>query len=212
MVIIPNGIDIEEYSDPIRYSKEEFVKMYTGIKMKPSHIIISMGRLHKKKGFDILIASFKLLLNDFPEAVLIIAGHDEGEMENMNNLAFNEGIAGRVFIIEPLNGSKKVSFLANADVFALPSHNENFGNVYAEALACGTPIVASVNTPWKEVDLAGCGKWVNNSSQETYIAIKELLYSDQKLLRVNSKKYIIKYSWKEVATKFEELFSKFRNS
>ncbi|GAL84062.1 a-glycosyltransferase [Sporocytophaga myxococcoides] len=212
VVVIPNGIDTLEFSNPVLYSKEEFVKKYTGAKMKASHVIVSMGRLHKKKGFDILITSFKFLLKEFPESVLLIAGQDEGEKENLQNLILSEGIDERAFIIEPLNGSQKTNFLANADLFVLPSHNENFGNVYAEALACGTPIVASRNTPWKDVELAGCGRWVNNTKEENYMAIKELLNSDQKVLRANSKIFIERYSWKNVGAMFETVFSEIKNS
>ncbi len=213
VVIIPNGIDTLEFSSPDWLSKEAFVKHYTGREIdNASHIIISMGRLHKKKGLDILITAFKHLLNDLPDSVLVIAGQDEGEKENLQNQLVREELTERAFIIDPLSGVQKTNFLANADVFVLPSHNENFGNVYAEALACGTPIVASTNTPWKDVETAGCGRWVNNTKDENYKAIRDLLNADQEVLRLNSKKYIEKYSWKNVGAMFETVFSEIKNS
>ena len=69
---------------------------------------------------------------------------------------------------------EKVDFFVNADLFVLPSHNENFGLVYVEALAAGTPVVASKNTPWEEVEDANCGKWVNNCVVETAKAMIEM--------------------------------------
>jgi glycosyltransferase involved in cell wall biosynthesis len=53
-----------------------------------------------------------------------------------------------------------VSFLAGLDVFALPSEDENFGNVIAEALAAATPVVASRRCPWSELEARQCGRWV----------------------------------------------------
>jgi len=212
VAIIPNGIDILEFSSPDCLSKEAFVKHYTGKDINASRIVVSMGRLHKKKGFDILITAFKLLLSDFPDSVLVIAGQDEGEKENLQNQLIREGLTGRAFIIGPVSGVQKVNFLANADVFVLPSHNENFGNVYAEALACGTPIVASLNTPWQEVETSLCGRWVDNTEEENYRAIRDLFNADQEVLRLNSKKYIEKYSWQNVGKMFESLFAEIKNS
>nr|QKQ37162.1 glycosyltransferase [Escherichia coli] len=65
-----------------------------------------------------------------------------------------------------------------ADVFALPSHNENFGNVYLESLAAGTPILASKHTPWSIVEQFGCGQWVNNDEVSVTNALKLLFEGD----------------------------------
>ncbi len=60
----------------------------------------------------------------------------------------------------------------------LASHHENFGMVYAEALAAGTPVVASTNTPWQDVEKYNCGKWVENTPEKFAKAINEILNSD----------------------------------
>lgn len=150
-----------------------------------SHKIISLGRLHKVKGFDILIRSFKIVLNTFPTSQLIIAGNDEGEKVNLERLVSELKCGDNIIIRGPLYGEEKNSFYSAADVFALPSHTENFGMVYAEALAAGTPIVASTNTPWEEAALAGCGSWVANTPEKFAEAINLILangrefYSDK---------------------------------
>ena len=101
---------------------------------------------------------------------------------------------------------KKNEFLSDADVFVLPSHNENFGNVYAEALAAGTPIVSSINTPWEEVVQAGCGCWVSNTVEDTTNAMLDLLSRNREELRQNALKYVQKYDWENIAIQFKKLY------
>ncbi len=96
-------------------------------------------------------------------------------------------------------------------LFVLPSHNENFGNVYIESLAAGTPIVASKNTPWSAVEEADCGKWVNNTVEETAQAMIEMLQKDREQMRVNAKNLSQQYDWKNIAVQFKQVFEKMNN-
>jgi len=205
---IPNGINLEESKSYSELTKEKFIKKFVGLDSSlPSHIIVSMGRLQKKKGFDILINAFYKLREAFPLAYLLIAGQDEGEKENLTKQIHALNLHDRAFIIDPINGADKWTFLHNADLFVLPSHNENFGNVYAEALAAGTPIIASLDTPWKEVEEYQCGKWIKNTTEMTAEAIKELLNSDLIEMGKNGRKYIQKFEWKNIALQFEAAFN-----
>ena len=204
---IPNGINLEESTTYSELSKPQFIKKFTGKDFSPSHLVVSMGRLQKKKGFDILINAFHKISNDYPNAFLVIAGQDEGEKENLLKQIHSLNLQERAFISDQINGPDKWTFLHNADLFALPSHNENFGNVYAEALAAGTPIVASLETPWKEVEENGCGKWVKNTPEQTAEAIKELLNKDLIAMGENGKKFIKKFDWKNIALQFETAFN-----
>lgn len=206
--VIPNGIQIHEFESFNVLSQNNFIEKFANKKLDTEKIIISMGRLQKKKGFDILIDSFTKVLEKYPKAKLFIAGQDEGEYENLKKQIENLGLQDKAFLVGAINGQDKVDFLANADLFALSSHNENFGIVYTESLAAGTPIVASRNTPWAEVEEADCGKWVNNSVDQTAQAMIEMLEKDRKLMRVNSKKLAEKYDWKNIAVKFKEVFEK----
>lgn len=206
--VIPNGIEYDNFQIVNVYSRAEYTKHFLDLDLDAEKIIISMGRIEKKKGFDILIESFVDVLKAFPSAKLIIAGPDEGELSNLLLLVDNLKLTQSVFFIGSISGQRKIDFLANADVFALPSHNENFGNVYVESLAAGTPIVSSTNTPWSDVEVEDCGKWVPNQVFDTSSAIVEMLRKDRELLRVNSKRYAKKYDWCNVALQFKCLFDK----
>lgn len=206
IVIVPNGIDYELFQNFNVLKSKEFLKKYTDIEDDVEKIVISMGRIQKKKGFDILINSFFEVVKNYPKAILCIAGPDEGEQSNLEVLINHLKLKNKVFFVGSISGQDKVDFLANADLFVLPSHNENFGNVYLESLASGTPIVASKNTPWQDVEKYNCGMWVDNSVKETTNAIISLLKQDSIQLSLNSKKLSQKYSWKSIAEQFSKIY------
>lgn len=206
--IVSNGIEYDIFQKSSVLSEQEFMKKYADKETDAEKIIVSMGRLQKKKGFDILIDSFVEVLKEFPNAKLFIAGQDEGEEENLKQQVHELGLEDKVFLIGAIHGQDKIDFLANADLFVLPSYNENFGNVYVESLASGTPIVASRHTPWSEVEEVDCGKWVNNTVEETAQAMVEMLGKDSDQIRINAKELAKKYDWKNIAMKFKEVFEK----
>lgn len=204
--IIPNGIEYDKFQHSNILSKKEYTKKFTNQTFEPNKIIVSMGRLQKKKGFDILIDSFNETLKSYPNSMLLIAGADEGEENNLKNQIKNLKLEKNIFLVGAISGQDKIDFLTNADLFCLPSHNENFGNVYVESLATGTPIVASTMTPWSEVEKYSCGKWVNNSIEETSKAMNEVLEKDRETMKINSKKLALKYDWKNIAQEFKNLY------
>jgi glycosyltransferase involved in cell wall biosynthesis len=165
-----------------------------------------MGRIHKVKGFDILIKSFYEALKFDENMILLIAGKDDGFKSELKKLRKVLNLKNRVFFVGDLYSENKVDFLSNADLFVLPSHTENFGIVYAESLATGTPIIASTNTPWSIVEEYDCGKWVENNVDETTKAMKEILLKDRETMRINSKKLAQEFDWKNIAKEFKNLF------
>jgi len=211
VVLISDGVNCAEFDKEHHLDSSEYMKKFTKSQMNPEQIIVSMGRLHKVKGFDILLESFSRVLKIYPNAVLLLAGEDDGEQKKLEELTQKLQIKKNVFFAGALYNGDKRDFLANADLFVLPSHTENFGIVYAESLAAGTPIVASKNTPWSEVMEADCGKWINNTVDETANAIIEMLEKDRDLMRINSKKLAKKYDWKNIAVQFKEVFEEMIN-
>jgi glycosyltransferase involved in cell wall biosynthesis len=207
ITIIPNGIYAEEFSQPNYLSKQAFIEKFTGLKNCNHQVIVSMARLHKKKGFDILIEAFARSTKKYPNTLLIIAGEDFGEKKNLLDLVNKHQLEQKVFFIGHIDGQDRVDFFAHADLFALSSHNENFGLVYAEAMAAGTPILASTFTPWQEVENYGIGKWVANEVEHTSKALNDLLASDLKTMGEKSKQFITEhYTWQKIGYQFKELF------
>lgn len=202
--VIPNGINVGEFDSRVNKIDKLYYKKYSSSVNANSKIIISMGRLQKVKGFEILIESFEILLKQFPDSFLLIAGEDFGDRANLLNLITSDHLSDKIFLVGHIEGEEKVSFLKNADVFALPSHHENFGIVYAESLASGTPIVASKNTPWQDVEKYKCGKWVENTSDKFAEAMLDILKSNPIQMGANGRKYVEEnFSWNKIALDFK---------
>jgi len=201
--VIPNGIYLDEYNKFNELSKQQYIEKYTNKKNfnNIDKIVVSLGRLQRKKGFDILIKAFAKSTY-IKNSILLMAGPDEGEKDNLHTLINSLNLQEKVFLIGSINGQDKVDFLVNADLFVLPSHHENFGNVYVEALASGIPIVASKNTPWKAVEEYDCGLWINNSIEETTKAMDFMLNKNSNKMKINSKKLASKFDWNNLAIDF----------
>ncbi len=122
-------------------------------------LLLFMGRIHPKKGCDLLLEAFAATLARDPEWWLVFAGPDDlGWQRKLAARASTLGVADRVLWTGMLRDSLKWSAFAAAEVFALPSHQENFGIAVAESLACGLPVLLSreVNI-WREIAAAGAG-------------------------------------------------------
>jgi glycosyltransferase involved in cell wall biosynthesis len=204
--IIPNGIDFTKFQSSSLLSRRQYVNKFLNLNFEPKKIIISMGRLQKKKGFDILINAVYEVLKIVPDVVCLIAGSDEGEKNELLCQIQKLNLTNNVFLIGQIQGQDKIDFLANSDLFCLPSYNENFGNVYLESLASGTPIVASKMTPWSDVENFNCGKWVENTVESNVQAILEMFEKDNNLMTENSRNLAMKYDWKYVASEFDSLY------
>jgi len=115
--------------------------------------------VHPKKGCDLLIEAFAKVLAEHSEWHLVIAGPDQvGWQKKLQHQAERLGIASRITWTGMISGGMKWGALRAAEVFVLPSHQENFGIVVAEALAVGTPTLIShkVNI-WREIEADGAG-------------------------------------------------------
>lgn len=155
------------------------MKRFTNSDCEPQDVIVSLARLHRKKGFDFLIRAFQHVVTKRSGAMLLIGGGDDGELSNLRQLVESEGLTTSVHFVGPLDHSEKVAFLAGADAFALCSHSENFGNAYVEALAAGLPIVATHGTPWAAVENQRCGRWVELSAAHVAEALLDVLTMDR---------------------------------
>ncbi len=139
-VIVPNGIDTSAFESlpPRRTFRDEFLEGHDG------PVILFLGRISHKKGIDLLIRAFRILLDTAPTTRLVVAGPDDESLSrSLTKLATDLAVASAVTFVGPLTGEDKLASLSSADLWTLPSHTENFGLAAVEAMAAGLPTVLS---------------------------------------------------------------------
>ncbi|MAX68842.1 MAG: hypothetical protein CMP60_04030 [Flavobacteriales bacterium] len=200
--IIPDGIDVDSFSNSNKMDKKELLEKYTNKNFKKvSDVVFSMGRLHKIKRFDILINAFELYLDENKNAKLLIAGADDGVRNALENQIKELKLEDSVFLIGLVNFSQKKELLSNCSFFTLSSDFESFGIVVSEALACGVPVVVSDKTSWRNIERNNCGIFVKNQKEDFCTAfhqIKERNFTSKKC-----KEYVKdNFDWKIITNKF----------
>lgn len=144
-IVLPNGINLEEYQD--LPDRGEFRARYKLSDDVP--LVLFLGRLHPKKGCDLLIEGFSRAFYEQvdPEKtrpLLVFVGPDDGGYQTqLESLAHEFGISNSVLFAGPLYGKDKLAAFVDADLFGLISHQENFGIAVIEALATGCPVLVS---------------------------------------------------------------------
>lgn len=139
--------------------------------------MLFLSRLHPKKGLDLLVDAWGALWSRFPDWVLDLAGPDEdGYGAAMQQRADRLGIpVDRIRFLGPQYGDAKWDLYRQAELFVLPSHSENFGNVIAEALSQGVPVITTHGTPWAELQHRNCGWWIEVGTSPLQQALAQAL-------------------------------------
>jgi len=153
VAVVPNGLEVDAWrGNGGRAVVDAYCPASRG-----KRVVLFLGRIDPIKGLDLLIGAWRSAARDYPDWHLIIAGPDErgyasvvkAEIENAN-------VAASVTLCGPVYGEKKRALVSAADLFVLPTYNENFGIAVAEALAAGVPVITTKGAPWSE--LLGSGE------------------------------------------------------
>lgn len=145
--------------------------------LRGKRILLFLSRIHEKKGCDLLIEAFARIADSDVSLHLVVAGPDQtGWRSALQRRAVDLDIADRITWPGMLQGDDKWGAFYAAEVFCLPSHQENFGIVVAEALACGRPVLISnkVNI-WREIEADGAGIVRDDSLEGTADALRSWL-------------------------------------
>lgn len=146
-VVIPLGVDnaLFEHSGP----------------PSDTPYVLVLGRLHPKKGIETFVEVFLEVCERFPDWRLMIAGDGEADyVATLKARVAKIDTHERVIFSGWLQGQAKAAALSGAALLALPSRQENFGLVVAEALACGTPVLVSTHVNLADEIAAADAGWV----------------------------------------------------
>ena len=122
-----------------------------------SHKILFLSRIHPKKGVELLLEAGAILRDQGLPIQLLIAGPgDDSYVRQLKSLTSRLGLDDHTEFLGMVRGIEKRSLFQLSDVFVLPTYQENFGLVIAEAMACGTPVVTTRGTDiWREIERGG---------------------------------------------------------
>jgi glycosyltransferase involved in cell wall biosynthesis len=154
------------FSGDAAKQREAFLDAFPQLRGK--RLLLFLGRIHPKKGVDLLVDAFAQVAHRDPELHLVIAGPDSGGVQAQLEHRAEQIAPGRISWIGMVQGDIKWGAFHSSDAFILPSHQENFGIAVAEALSCGVPVLISdkVNI-WREIEADGAGLVANDTSAGT---------------------------------------------
>jgi glycosyltransferase involved in cell wall biosynthesis len=209
-IVEPNGVDLKEFEQlPPRGT---FRSAYPAIGQRP--MILFLGRVHPKKGVDLLVKAFSKTTTS--DAMLVIAGPDwDGHTAQIRQLVQSLGLTDRVIFTGMLHGRHRIEAMVDADLFCLASHSENFGIAVVEALAAGTPVIISdqVNI-YQEIAAAGVGTAVPldvsafTSSLDRWLADRSLRQEAASRCR----DFVWQnYDWNQIARRWIEHYVRLRS-
>ncbi len=137
--VIPPGVDLELFQPMEKADARQLLGL------REEKVILYVGRVEPLKGLDILPQAVAILDDAANTRLLIVGGSSENdrELQHLGTMAQRLGIEDSVTFTGSLRQTELPTYYSAADVFVLPSYYESFGLVALEAMACGTPVVAS---------------------------------------------------------------------
>jgi teichuronic acid biosynthesis glycosyltransferase TuaC len=193
--VLRNGVDLDIFQPADRQAARAQYRV-TG------KVLLSVGHLIARKAHHLVIEALAML----PEAVLLIAGSGPEETV-LRTLCRRLGVAERVRFLGQLPHTELAQLYSAADVLVLASEREGWANVLLEAMACGTPVVASNvwGTP-EVVTEPAAGFLVSELSRVAFAAaIARLLTNPPS--RVATRAYAEQFSWEATTAGQLDLFT-----
>ena len=204
--VIPAGVDTD-----IFYPVPK-LKARVGLGLPDKETVMYAGRVEPIKGLDILLDSFKIL-NETRDVHLVVVGGSlsgDRELDALRQRSKQLGILEKITFTGSVNQSELGRYYSAADVFVLPSHYESFGLVALEAMACGTPVVASrVGGIPSFVDDGETGYLITWRSAEPFADRIEMLLENSDLRNFMSESARVKansMNWSTVAAEVADYY------
>lgn len=146
VAVIPNGIDVPPLQP----------KPLAGRRR-----LLYIGRVHVKKGVDLLLRAWRAVQDRFPDWEVVVAGPDDGGyLAQYRQLAAELGVQ-RVSFPGPVYGAEKLALYRSAQLYVLPTRSDNYAMTVAESLAAGTPAIVTKGAPWSGLAEHDAGWWID---------------------------------------------------
>jgi len=169
-----------------------YMELPTKVEVSREKYFLFIGRIDPKKAIENLLTALaespRFLQGEF--ILKIVGDHHNAYGESLQQQVADSGLTHKVQFLGHQAGDKKQALLAGAWFTFMPSHTENFGIVVTEALAQGTPAVASTGTPWQVLEETEAGFWVDNDPATLTATVEKVLdLSPEQLDRMRKNAY-----------------------
>jgi len=157
VAVIPNAVNLSAFSE--KSTGREITNRFPACRGK--RILLFMSRINPLKGLLDLAEAWGEVAFDYPDWHLLVVGPDErGHLAQVQRAFDRSGALSRTTFAGPLYGPDRTAAFTAAELFVLPTLNENFGVVIAEALGFGLPVITTYGAPWSGIEQHRCGWWV----------------------------------------------------
>lgn len=203
VAVIPNGVKV-----PASVDRGAFFREHP--KLAGKRVVLFLGRLHHKKGLDLLCRAWKDAARP-ADAHLVLAGPDfEGTKAKLKRLIRDLGISSSITFTGMLQGERKWNALAAADVFVLPSRSEGLSVSVLEALGMSVPVIVSSECNVPEVTTRECGWTIEPDKNELTTALNEYFESsagNRFMMGLHGRRVIEeKYRWDIVGRQMADVY------
>jgi glycosyltransferase involved in cell wall biosynthesis len=160
-------------------------------------IVLFLSRIHPKKGLEVLIDAAAVLRDRGVRVRTIVAGGPDGPYRReMSARVERLDLGNLVRFVGPVAGETKRSLFQRAEVFALPTHQENFGIVFTESLACETPVVTTRGVDiWPELEASGGASIVERTPEAFADAIADIVGASERSAEMGAsgRRWVLRY-------------------
>ena len=206
IAVIPNGINLP----PKIENKRKYKLSEIGIIEDNRKILLSLGRIHPKKGIINLLKAWKESSDLFGKWRLIIAGYPDLSYLNLLNNFINENnLNSSVDILGPFLGEDLENIYKNSKIFILPTFSENFGLVVPEAMSHGLPAITTNGAPWEVLNEEKAG-WCCEANiidiKHTLFKMSKLTDDEYQLMSKNALRLAKQFDWNRVTASYIKLY------
>jgi D-inositol-3-phosphate glycosyltransferase len=207
VIVIPAGVDLDLFHPADREEARHELDL-----KEFRRVLLFAGRLQPFKGLDLLLHAMTYLPNHGTTHLLVVGGNagQTNELKKMNDLVNKLGISNMVTFIGAVEHEKMPIFYNAADICIIPSYHESFGLVAVEALASGTPVVASrVGGLATIVKDGETGYLFDERSPEVLALYLCLLMGENEIRESMAKaarQSVMKYNWSSTANNLFQVY------
>lgn len=198
IAILPNGVEVPPVPLP------ESTTQSPG-----TRTAVFLGRIHPIKGLPLLVKAWAAA-RPVGWRMRVVGPDERGHRGELQRLVAQCGLAGSWTFEDAVDDAAKWRILADADLCILPSFSESFGIFVAEALAAGTPVIATTGTPWQGLETQRCGWWVRPEVQSLAAALQTAAATNPKELSAmgaRGRQWVTQeFAWPAIAQQMADVY------